>query len=124
MRGQITLDAVFSLLIAISGVLFMSILAAPDNEYKALDIERKSTDAVLVVTKQELSGFADGNASARIRLESLLVELKETIGLSGLRLSTGDNIIFVGERSELSSKKHFIVRSEDRVLVGEIIVWG
>ncbi len=123
MRGQITLDAVFSLLIAISGVLFMSILVTPDNEYKALDVERKSTDAVLVITEQELSGFAEGNSSARVRLESLLVELKETIGLSGLRLSTGDSVIFVGERSKLSSKKHFIVRSEDRFVVGEIIVW-
>lgn len=123
MRAQITFDAIFALFIAITGIAFISILISPDTSYHSLEIERKSTDALLVSLEQDLSGFAEGNASARLQLESLFSELRARLDVSGIRVSAGDGLLLVGSSSDLSSRKHFIVRAGDEFFVGEIIVW-
>ena len=113
----------FALFIAIGGIAVVSQVLSQDEGYGALGIERKATDALLVLLEQDTSGFAAGNSSAVGSVRSVLLEVMGAHELSGVMVSAGKGSILLGESSGMSAKKHFIASSGSGFVVGEVIVW-
>lgn len=101
----------------------VSQVLSQEEGYGALGLERKASDALLVLLEQDVDGFAAGNSSAAGSVRSVMLEVKSAHGLSGIRVSAGKGNVLIGESSGLSAKKHFIARSGDGFAVGEVIVW-